>query len=317
MRLAAFRVKNFRSIQDTGRCEVSAEDVAVLVGQNEAGKSSVLEGLMAYEAVAIHENDLRSDGSLPKMVCEYELSDSEFRDWFNPVALELSGSTIDHLWTAGKISISCDWASAKADDVEYQIEMSHIDDPKARLIEKLLSSDEAVGAAYAELASAAITEEGKTQASAVIEIANTRHTGLVNDALEAKILPGLPLFVLFNDAHCLLPSTIDIVNEELQEIDGKKGAENFLTMAGLDLKVLLNTSPRHRATMLATANGLATSAFQEFWTQEVGKTQKIELECDLQFHNDSGVEEKRGRPYLVFYISVGFPQYHGHTVKLA
>ncbi len=89
------------------------------------------------------------------------------------------------------------------------------------------------------------------------------------------------------------------------DTDGKVGAENFLTMAGLDLTVLLNTSPRHRATMLTTANKLATTAFQKFWTQQVGKTQKIVLECDVQFHDLSAIEQNKGQPYLVFYISEG------------
>ena len=46
MRLKSFRIKNFKSITDTGECHLSAEDnLLVLAGQNEAGKSAVVEAL--------------------------------------------------------------------------------------------------------------------------------------------------------------------------------------------------------------------------------------------------------------------------------
>ena len=43
MRLAAFRVQNYKRIEDTGW--VTSRDLTVLVGKNEAGKSAVLRGL--------------------------------------------------------------------------------------------------------------------------------------------------------------------------------------------------------------------------------------------------------------------------------
>ena len=50
MRLYSFRIQNFKSIRDTGEIKVSSEDnVTILAGQNEAGKSSVLEALDFFE----------------------------------------------------------------------------------------------------------------------------------------------------------------------------------------------------------------------------------------------------------------------------
>lgn len=46
MRLKSFRIKSFKSIIDTGECHLSEEDnVLTLAGQNEAGKSAVIEAL--------------------------------------------------------------------------------------------------------------------------------------------------------------------------------------------------------------------------------------------------------------------------------
>lgn len=46
MRLSAFRIQNFKSIVDTGECRLSRTDnILVLAGQNEAGKSAGIESL--------------------------------------------------------------------------------------------------------------------------------------------------------------------------------------------------------------------------------------------------------------------------------
>ena len=44
MRLYSFRVQNFKSIIDTGEVKLPLDDnVTILAGQNESGKSSILD----------------------------------------------------------------------------------------------------------------------------------------------------------------------------------------------------------------------------------------------------------------------------------
>lgn len=46
MRLTGFRIENFKSIADTGVCRIAEKDnILVLAGQNEAGKSAVIEAI--------------------------------------------------------------------------------------------------------------------------------------------------------------------------------------------------------------------------------------------------------------------------------
>ncbi len=67
MRLKKFRITNFRSIVDTGWCPFSPDGVTVLVGQNESGKSSILEALAtSFGLEKISDDDLRTDAPLPK-----------------------------------------------------------------------------------------------------------------------------------------------------------------------------------------------------------------------------------------------------------
>lgn len=47
MKLTAFRIENFRSIHDSGWVDV--DDIAVIVGKNESGKTSLLKALWKFK----------------------------------------------------------------------------------------------------------------------------------------------------------------------------------------------------------------------------------------------------------------------------
>jgi AAA15 family ATPase/GTPase len=71
MKLNAFRIRNFRSIVDTGWQNISPDNITCLIGQNESGKTSVLEGLKVFYSGIISEDVLRSDLSLPEVSCRF------------------------------------------------------------------------------------------------------------------------------------------------------------------------------------------------------------------------------------------------------
>jgi predicted ATP-dependent endonuclease of OLD family len=71
MKISAFRIRNFRSIVDTGWQNLSPDNITCLIGQNESGKTSVLEGLKAFYGGTISEDILRSDLSMPEISCRF------------------------------------------------------------------------------------------------------------------------------------------------------------------------------------------------------------------------------------------------------
>jgi len=73
MKLSAFRIKNFRSIVDSGWQNLSPDNITCLIGQNESGKTSVLEGLKVFYTGVISEDVLRSDLSLPEVSCRFTI----------------------------------------------------------------------------------------------------------------------------------------------------------------------------------------------------------------------------------------------------
>lgn len=77
MLLKAFRIKNFRSIIDTGWNSLSPDNVTVLIGQNESGKTSVLEGLKSFYDGAITDDILRSDLKMPEISCMFQIESEQ------------------------------------------------------------------------------------------------------------------------------------------------------------------------------------------------------------------------------------------------
>ncbi len=73
MKLTAFRIRNFRSIVDTGWQNLSPDNITCLIGQNESGKTSVLEGLKVFHSGIISEDVLRSDLSYPEVSCRFSI----------------------------------------------------------------------------------------------------------------------------------------------------------------------------------------------------------------------------------------------------
>jgi len=73
MKLIGFRIQNFRSIIDTGWTYLSPDNITGLIGQNESGKTSMLEALNSFYTGTITEDILRSDLSLPCVHCIFEI----------------------------------------------------------------------------------------------------------------------------------------------------------------------------------------------------------------------------------------------------
>ncbi|MYF47926.1 MAG: ATP-binding protein, partial [Candidatus Dadabacteria bacterium] len=51
MKLIKFRIQNYKSIRDSGWCYL-ASDITILAGQNESGKTAVLEALRDFNQTA-------------------------------------------------------------------------------------------------------------------------------------------------------------------------------------------------------------------------------------------------------------------------
>ena len=80
MELISFRIHNYRSIVDTGWCELSSDNITGIIGQNESGKTSILEAIYSFYTGKITEDIMRSDLSNPKVSCTFEIQPELFEE---------------------------------------------------------------------------------------------------------------------------------------------------------------------------------------------------------------------------------------------
>lgn len=132
MHLIGFRIQNFRSIVDTGWQQLAHDNITSLIGQNESGKTSLLEGLKAFHDGQLIEDMLRSDLSLPRVSCQFRLSK---KDLENHIELKkLDPKVRQVLGNLENLSITRVWE----DDMDSHLEMgAEIHDIYQETLEKV------------------------------------------------------------------------------------------------------------------------------------------------------------------------------------
>lgn len=118
-----------------------------------------------------------------------------------------------------------------------------------------------------------------------------------------ELFKHIPVFEFFEDFGGLLPNKIDLEDllNDNSYIEGFKATRNFLKIAGLDTSFFREKNQRILKQRIETLNSDVTVDFQDYWSQKVGKDDKIKLHFELE-HYDYTVPEKSGKPYLEFWI---------------
>jgi len=124
-----------------------------------------------------------------------------------------------------------------------------------------------------------------------------------SNELAEEIFKVLPDFELFEDFSSLLPNRIDLedIIRTNRRAEGYKAALNFLTITGLDYGFFQQPSSRILKQKIENLNGELTLNFQDFWRQNVGKSNKIKINFELS-HYDHTHPEKSGKPFIEFWI---------------
>lgn len=83
MKPLAFRIRNFRSIKDSGEFSASGDNITVLAGQNEAGKTAVLLALRDFDqepGEPPETPEFRPEGDLeaePRVAIQFQLEEGD------------------------------------------------------------------------------------------------------------------------------------------------------------------------------------------------------------------------------------------------
>ena len=305
MRLISFCIENFRSIVNTGWVNFSSDNVTALVGQNESGKTAILEALsQTLSGTYAKLDDYRLGTTPPVVRIATSYSHEKLNEALEFVKDEAARTHIKNILGVEKENpIVWSFSSIKntskqnATTSVYKIERPNI---QANLLSAMMadakivtttSSPETVsGSVIAVTVTDSATEQIKV---AALEASKQFRNGLY----EAS-----PTIVLFDEDSGLLPNKIDITDDfKLVEEPGELAVANFLTIAGIDLEVLVKSETRARAGILKAANKKISDDFLAFWSQTIGENVALQLECAIHQHPSD--HAKPGKSYLEFLIT--------------
>ena len=284
MNLKSVKIRNFRSIVDSGWIGFSPDNVTVFVGQNESGKSSILESIStALGATALRDEDLRVAAPLPEVFVKASIKWETLEEQIEGF-IDASKDILKkyHRDNEGIFSVKIGWnKSYKDGKIIYQKTLSLEDGKLSGLLGDLKLPESTLA-------------EG--------EDISKEEKKLLNGYGLALILYNLlPKPVLFNAESGVLPNQIDLNDENEPIGDGAHAAENFLQLLDIDIEDLVNEDRRFRENVLNKANAQISEDFISFWSQEIGRSGRLSLQCDIENYG-SGHGEKTGKPHLVFWI---------------
>jgi predicted ATP-dependent endonuclease of OLD family len=112
-----FRIKNYRSIVDTGWHELASDNITGLIGQNESGKTSILEALNSFYNGIIFDDVLRSDLSLPQVSCSFSITQEEVDRFFSEK--KIPEKILEIIHQAGQITLTRTWNTEKTSYLSF------------------------------------------------------------------------------------------------------------------------------------------------------------------------------------------------------
>jgi energy-coupling factor transporter ATP-binding protein EcfA2 len=312
MKLLDFRIENFRSIADTGWRPFSGDGITVLIGQNESGKSSILAALeKVFSNRDLEDDDLRIVAPHPKVSLRISLVLNDLIDQlegFAPQYINVLHKFLSK--NKGIVEFSTEWAPQPPGSKDrFSVTRRLEDTSLSEMLSRVSNLVDSISPSAASDEGAAIEndeedEQGHENANDDKSSESTKEL-TAEDVAEAIYYAG-PETVLFDEETGLLPNKIDILKSNSSyklSGNGSSAAINFLDIAGIDLDQLVNQVERARESILNRGNSAVTSHFANFWSQTIGKKDRLYLKCDLKFHDSNSATP--GRPYLVFWISDG------------
>lgn len=294
MKLNNFRIQNYKSIKDSGVCYLSENDnILVLAGQNESGKSSILQALADFYSGELHPYAMRKFDSttfFPSMDCTFNvdggnldinqiLKDLDLPEEMGEYFRKLDKFIIIRVFTSQTESI------LRVDDNthnEFITAIKKINEKtrKNKPPSKTEGQEEEEGG------------EGINEIKLIDEELSKEDLGDILFSYTTKI-------IFFDDLRNLLPEKIyisSLINNET-DVDGYIAVKNIETILGEDFTKFSELEDGVRESRRETCNRTITADFNEKWKQQIFSDSKTKI--SIQF-NQGGQNDKG--PYLNFFI---------------
>lgn len=243
MRLKSFRITNFKSIIDSGECHLSGEDnLLVLAGQNEAGKSAVVEALNFFGNGANEDFERlhRRRNEPPQVICRFLLETEDIENIYNETKnLKLK----KHLIKSPVISFRR--GNTEADDYEEV----YFTDDIVESLNPLFSEEKEVSENTEET-----TEKSKEDAPSIVNV----------DELEQFLLDESRNFVFYDAFTDLLPGVVTI-----GELKQHPAVQDFEKVFNTNFAEIVKKEARAISREEIRLNKNATDNLNKYWKQRL------------------------------------------------
>lgn len=301
MMIKKIHIKNFKSIVET-KIDFS-EKIYVIAGQNEAGKSSILEAINAFELDTIDKESLNYDeennGNLKQLISiTYTTNDNFFNELEiecdKLVDLEIKNTIPSFkLFNFDKLSRLKEFTLTKTIDFDDENQKEY----------KLVINDEAFQIIKSSINH--LPNEKDDILTNVIRILKPIIN--INDSKDKiiyEVWRCCPSIIFFNDVADILPDEIyidDLIKNDSNH-QGIKAVKNFQDILGIDFVEFSKKSPKLKKGSIENLNKIVTASFQNDWKQKIAGDNQVEICFDIVF-------DSTGKEKVLFYVKSKDGQY--------
>lgn len=325
MRLKSFRIKNYKSIIDSGICKLSTNDnITVLAGQNESGKSSVLQALDDFQRGKLRKEAIRDfqvPFKLPVIECGYFFNEDDYflQNLFSDLKGEL-GKEFDPEFQKKilKAFVESEEVIIKREFLKNESYLLFADNFRALLLDEFeknyyLSADsqkDSVKEGIENDINEVPSQERKTQEAEEEEESEEDEKELgfegIIDTIAFLFFEYSPKIIFFDDFCDLLPDSISIsdLKNKSENAKGYKAVRNCEAILGDDFVELEDLTDAACNSRQDGLNKEFTANFNEKWRQKIFKDNEVKVQVKYQ----QGGNNKAG-PYLNFFISTKEGEY--------
>lgn len=293
MKLKSFRIKNYKSVIDSGVCRLSENDnILILAGQNESGKSAILQALYDFEIGELRDDcvrDFEDSVKYPVIECVFTLEDGDKSNIVEELE-EVEESNIEkkildvflfELKDLSEITLIRSFENYKDSRLDFDIPLI---DSMQKKIDNLIEDQEQ----SEEYENASEVEE-----AIEIDVSDSSST------LAKKIHLYAPKMIFFDDFCDLLPDRIYISDliEPNEDAKGYSAVRNVERILNENLGELDSLSDAASAARQDKISRSFTANFNERWNQKIYGNNEVELSIIYQ----QGGKDTKGA-YLNFYV---------------
>ena len=281
----AFRIRNFKCIQDSGVCPFSSDGITVLAGQNESGKSAVLSALRDFDLAAGDDPD----------TADYLPDDDKEADSSVAILFAINEAELDAQLTDDDPLVPPQVVAQLKYDKEVWV-TRHLTSGRFELEKKvadLFSADE-------NLQSLSEVKNSLTELAKKLAKPKT-----ISDFCE-WLRKRWPLFIYFDSFEGILPRTVDVdtlVTEELAK-KAPQAVQDFITLSGISIAKVkeLEKKDKDLGNYLRSCTAQITGDFLSFWKQRFKEQETVTLQVEHQ-------RDSTGKLQLHFYVHDRYDQY--------